>query len=86
MQWFSSTAARVAQLEEPRSAEQEVVSSSTKVFKKSGDIMLAVKPLFSVQMIASLGRDIKALALVSFILVLQLEGDVKEPVTLFKKK
>ena len=36
-------------------------------------------------MIASLGRDIKPLALVSFILVLQLEGDVKEPVTLFEK-
>ena len=30
-------------------------------------------------MIASLGGDIKPLALVSFILVLQLEGDVKEP-------
>ena len=38
------------------------------------------KTPFSVQMIASLGGD-----LVSFILVLQLEGDVKEPVTLFEK-
>ena len=28
MQWFSSTAAQVAQLEEPRSGEQEVVSSN----------------------------------------------------------
>ena len=36
-------------------------------------------------MIASLGRDIKPLALVSFILVLQSEGDVKTPVTLFGK-
>ena len=36
-------------------------------------------------MIASLGRDIKPLALVSFVLVLQLEWDVKEPVTLFEK-
>ena len=45
MQWFSSTAARVAQLEEAPSAEQEVLSSSTKVFKKTGEIMLAVKPL-----------------------------------------
>ena len=50
MQWFSSTTARLAQLEERRSAKREVVSSNpartiNKVFKKSGEIMLAVKPL-----------------------------------------
>ena len=74
---------------ERRSSEREVVNSnpgppgpSTKVFKKSGEIMLAVKPLSQFR---SLGRNIKPLALFSFILVLQLEGDVKEPVTLFEK-
>ena len=51
MQWFSSIAARVAQLKEPRSAEPNVwvqtpAGPSTKVFKKTGEpVILAVKPL-----------------------------------------
>ena len=40
---------------------------------------------FSDPIIASLGGDVKAVGPVSFILVLQLEGGVKEPVTLFEK-
>ena len=83
MQWFSSTAARKsAGLLSGRSWVQTPPGPSTKVFKKSGEIMLAVKPLSQFR---SLGRDVKPLALFSFILVLQLEGDVKEPVTLFEK-
>ena len=49
MQWFSSIAARVAQLKEPLSAEPNVqtpAGPSTKVFKKTGEpVILAVKPL-----------------------------------------
>ena len=67
------TAARLAQLEERRSADQP------KSLKNWWDHASCETP-FSVQMIASLG-----VGLVSFILVLQLEGDVKEPVTLFEK-
>ena len=54
----------------------------TRVFKKTGKIMLAVINLVSVQMIASLGGDVKPLALSPSH---QLEGDVKEPMTLFEK-
>ena len=67
------TAARLAQLEERRSADQP------KSLKNWWGHASCETP-FSVQMIASLG-----VGLVSFILVLQLEGDVKEPVTLFEK-
>ena len=49
--------------------------------------MLAVKPLSQFRWSRHWAgpRDIKPLALVSVILVLQLEGYVKEPVTLFEK-
>ena len=67
------TAARLAQLEERRSADEP------KSLKNWWDHASCETP-FSVQMIASLG-----VGLVCFILVLQLEGDVKEPVTLFEK-
>ena len=63
-------AARLAQLVEHWSAEREVVASTpaeptTRVFKKlHGEIMLVViQDLVSVKMIASLGGDVKPLAL-----------------------
>ena len=46
---------------------------------------LCLIPNISVQMIASIGRWREAVGLVSFILVLQLEGDLKKTVTLFEK-
>ena len=63
------SAARLAQLDERRSAERQVAGSNPdrtpiRVFKITGKIMLAViKDLVSVQMIASLGGDVKPLAL-----------------------
>ena len=50
MQWFSSIAARVAQLKEPcplsQTCEFKRRQDSTKVFKKTGEpVILAVKPL-----------------------------------------
>ena len=75
MQWFSSTATRVAQLKEPRSAEPNVSSNAGRTINQGlwenwwASRASCETPL-SVQMIASL-----------VILVLQLKGDVKEPLT-----
>ena len=60
-------ATKLPQLEERQSAEQEVMSYNpgqtiNQGLKKTGEIMLAVKPLLSVQMIASLGGDVKMFA------------------------
>ena len=69
-----------------RSRVQSPAGPPTRVFKITGKIMLAViKDLVSVQMIASLGGDVKPLALVSLIIPYQLEGDVKEPTLLCEK-
>ena len=49
-------------------------------------MMLAViQDLVSVQMIASLGGDVKPLSLSSFF-VSQIEGNVQEPTLLFEKR
>ena len=67
-----TTATRLAQLGEHRSAEREVVGSNPGrtdnqglfLEKKSGEIMLtAIWDLVSVKVIASLGSDVKPLAL-----------------------
>ena len=72
------TAPRLAQLEERQFAEREVVGSNPGWTINQGEIILAVE-------LCSDDHWVVTLSLVSLILVFKLEGDVKEPVTLFEK-